>query len=376
MSGRRPRKVVPKALTPANSCLSPRHEPRWAVVEQIAYSIRMGRNGRQTDAGPASALVHIDDATIGALVDLPAVTQCMAEAFAAWGTRRAATTRRVRAATSEGMISGMAAVVPPFTGGKVYATTDGRFSFVNVLFDLEGRFLGTLDGDTLTRLRTPATSALALRHLAASGAKTAALLGAGRQAWNHLLMLRDELPGLSRVRIYARSRDAAEQLAARARDHGIAAEAAPSPSAAIGDAAVVVTVTSASDPLFAADAVGDGTLICAVGATKADRCEVGPDVIERCVSVVADDVMGSRMECGDLIRAADAGRFSWDRAVELHDVVAGTLTVERAGHGPVLFETQGVALQDVAAAGLAWQRYHAAHDSGHSAQDPAPGRVR
>jgi ornithine cyclodeaminase/alanine dehydrogenase-like protein (mu-crystallin family) len=337
----------------------------------------MGRNGQQTHADPAPAVVHIDDAAIGALLDLPAVTQCMAEAFAAWGTGRAATTQRVRAATSEGMISGMAAVVPPFKGGKVYATKDGRFSFVNVLFDLEGRLLGTLDGDALTRLRTPATSALALRHLAAPGATTAALLGGGRQAWNHLLMLRDELPGLSRMCIYARRPDAAEQLAARAVDHGIAAEAAPTPSAAVGDADVVVTVTSASEPLFPADVVDDRTLICAVGSTKADRSEIGPDVVERCVTVVADDVTGSRVECGDLVRAAAEGRFSWDQAVELHDVVAGNVSVERAGRGPVLFETQGVALQDVAAAGLAWQRYHQAgqgtgdrndDNEGHTAQ--------
>ncbi|MBI5090211.1 MAG: hypothetical protein HZB15_15480, partial [Actinobacteria bacterium] len=48
--------------------------------------------------------------------------------------------------------------------------------------------------------------------------------------------------------------------------------------------------------------------------------------------------------------------FDWSRAVELHAVLAGTVTVPRAGSAPVLFETQGVALQDVAAAGLAWQR--------------------
>ena len=41
----------------------------------------------------------------------------------------------------------MAAVVPPYCGGKVYATKNGVFTFVNVLFDVEGAFLCTLDGD-------------------------------------------------------------------------------------------------------------------------------------------------------------------------------------------------------------------------------------
>ena len=67
--------------------------------------------------------------------------------------------------------------------------------------------------------------------------------------------------------------------------------------------------------------------------------------------------LGSRVECGDLIHAVAAGRFDWANAIELHDVVAGIVDVARAGTAPVLFETQGVALQDVAAAGLAFERY-------------------
>jgi hypothetical protein len=59
------------------------------------------------------------------------------------------------------------------------------------------RFLCTLDGDALTRFRTPAGCALAIRHLAVPEVRTAAaLVGAGRQGWYHLEMLAHELPGL------------------------------------------------------------------------------------------------------------------------------------------------------------------------------------
>lgn len=300
---------------------------------------------------------HLDDAIIRELLDLPSVTAAVGDAFAAWGRGAAATTQRVRAAAGLGMASAMAAVVPPFSGGKVYATHEGRFTFVIVLFDLEGRFLCTLDGDAVTRLRTPATSALAIRHLAAPDVRVAAVVGAGRQSWPHIEMLRAELPALVELRVAARRPDAAERLVKRAADEGVPAVVARSAEAAVDGAEVVVTVTSATEPLFPAAAVGDRTLVCAVGATKRDRCEIGPDVVERCVAVVADDVTGSRVECGDLLRAEAAGRFSWDRAVELHAVVAGRASVRRAGNGPVLFESQGVALQDVATAGLAWQRY-------------------
>ena len=138
---------------------------------------------------------------------------------------------------------------------------------------------------------------------------------------------------------------------------GIPATTAATAAEAVDGAEVVVTVTRSTEPLFPAGVVGDRALICAVGATKYDRCEIGADVIERCAAVVCDDVVGSRVECGDLIRAAAAGRFEWAGAVGLHEVLAGTVPVGRAGAAPVLFETQGVALQDVAASGLAWERY-------------------
>ena len=141
----------------------------------------------------------------------------------------------------------------------------------------------------------------------------------------------------------------------RALEAGIPAVVAATPTQAVEGADIVVTVTQSTEALFPAAAVS--ALICAVGATKYDRCEIGADVVERCVAVVCDDVVGSHAECGDLIQAAAADRFDWGRAVELRDLVAGTSQVVTAGNGPVLFETQGVALQDVAAAGLAYERH-------------------
>jgi ornithine cyclodeaminase len=315
-------------------------------------------------------MIHLDDDTIDQLLDLASVTETVGEAFAAWGRGEAQTTQRVRAAVPGAMASAMAAVVPPFSGGKVYATKDGRFTFLNVLFDTGGQLLCTLDGDALTALRTPAACALAIRHLAVprtdiAPITTAALIGAGRQGWYHLRMLAAELPELTEVRITDLRADAVMAMVARAKDAGIPARPALDAGSAVEGAEVVVTVTQSTTPLFPASAVSERALLCAVGATKYDRCEIGADVVERCATVVCDDVAGSRAECGDLIQAAQQGAFDWARAVELHAVLAGTTTVTRAGSAPVLFETQGVALQDVAAAGLAWQRYGARRQLAH-----------
>jgi ornithine cyclodeaminase len=302
-------------------------------------------------------LLHIDDTTIAELLDAESVTDSLAAAFAAWGRGEAATTQRVRAAAGGLMASAMAAVVPPYSGGKLYAPHQGAFTFVITLFDASGQLLCTLDGDTITRARTPATSALAIRALAAPGARTAGLIGTGRQAWTHLEMLGRELPDLTRVAIAGQVPSELTDLVARAGAAGIPAVAVSSVDDAVAGADVVVTITSSPTPLFAADVVGDRTLLCGVGATKYDRSEIGADVIARCASVVCDDVAGSKVECGDLIAAAAHGGFDWERAIELSDLIAGTVSVDRAGDAPVLFETQGVAIQDVAVAALAYERY-------------------
>jgi ornithine cyclodeaminase len=311
---------------------------------------------------PVPSLLHLDDGTVSDLLDLGGVTEVVGTAFAAWGRGEAATTQRVRSSASGAMASAMAAVAPPYSGGKVYSTNQGVFTFVVVLFDLDGRLLCTLDGDALTRLRTPATCALAIRAMAPPSPAVAAVIGAGRQGWSHVRMLAAELPALREIRIHDRSIDSAEAMASRAGARGIPAVPAASGPAAVAGADVIVTVTQSTTPLFDAADVADRALICAVGATKHDRCEVGPELVARCAAVVCDDVAGSRVECGDLIQAAAAGTFDWSDAVELRDLLAGNVAVPRAGAAPVLFESQGVALQDVAAAGLAYERYVARHD--------------
>ena len=302
-------------------------------------------------------MLHLSDDRILELLDLSSVTEVVGAAFGAWGRGEADSTQRVRSSASGGMASAMAAVVPPYSGGKVYATKQGVFTFLNVLFDLDGQLLCTLDGDALTRFRTPALCALAIRSLAAPRPTTAALVGAGRQGWYHLEMLAAEMPYLERVAVNDLRPEAAAEMVQRARAAGIPAVEAATPAQAVAGADVVITVTQSTEPLFPAEVVSDRTLICAVGATKYDRCEIAADVVERCVAVVCDDVVGSRVECGDLIQAASAGRFDWGRAIELRDLVAGIVHVPAAGEGPVLFETQGVALQDVVAAGLAYERH-------------------
>src|SRR3546814_4726580 len=155
----------------------------------------------------AIAVLHLEDDAIAALVDPASAEQAVWDAFEAWGRGHAATTQRVRAISpaGEGMSSAMAAVVPPYCGGKIYATAGGRFTFVNVLFSTDGAPLATLDGDAITRLRPPAASSLAIRHLAPAKVTTAVVIGTGVQGWSLVEMLLRSLPDLTELRLCGRS---------------------------------------------------------------------------------------------------------------------------------------------------------------------------
>lgn len=299
--------------------------------------------------------MHLTDDDVTRLVDLPSLTDATERAFRALAEGMASSTVRVRASAGGSMASAMAAALPSerVTGGKLYATVDGRFTFLIVLFDLDGGIVATVDGDALTRLRTAAGTAVAIRHLAPSTATDAALFGTGRQSTGHARMLASELD-LRDLRVVGRSRAAADAVVAELAADGIPARVIDDPAVAVDGAGVVVTVTSSDTALFPGRALADDVLVAAVGATKATRRELDAETVRGADVVVVDSLAGSRTECGDLIQAEVEGAFTWDRAVELADVVAGGVQAGRPGR--VVFESQGIALQDVAGAALAARR--------------------
>ena len=301
-------------------------------------------------------MIHLDDATVAEVLDLPGTTDALESALRDLAAGDAATTLRVRAAVGDRMASAMAAVIPAagVSGGKMYATYPGGFSFVVALFATDGGVLCTFDGDMLTRIRTAAATAVALRHLARPATRVATLLGTGHQSQWQVRALCQELD-LVDLRIWGRSAERAEELAAWARTQGIPARALDDSGAAVAGAGAVVAVTSAYTPIFSGERLAEDVLVCGVGSTKADRRELDGRTVERAAMIVTDSCAGAVTECGDLTQAAAEGLVDLDSLVELADVVAGAVDVPHSG--VVLFESQGIALEDVAAAGLAYQRW-------------------
>lgn len=160
-----------------------------------------------------------------------------------------------------------------------------------------GEPAGLLAGTRITNARTGCIGGLAARELAAGdGAVRLGVVGAGTQArWQTRAIAAAR--GVDAVRVYSPS-DSRAACAADLRAEGIDAEAVDSARAAVSDADVVVTATTATEPVFPGDALAPGTLVVAVGAYTAEMRELDRETVSRAARLFAD-VPAEVAETGD-----------------------------------------------------------------------------
>ena len=236
-------------------------------------------------------------------------------------------------------------------GLKTYAGFGEGARFVIVLFAADRpEVLALVEADELGRLRTGAATAVAAKHLARPDARTLGLIGAGHQAETQLACLREALPALERVVAYSRTPASLEEFCRR---HG--AEAAEY-YRDVAEQDVVVTVTTARDPVLRGEWLRPGALVCAVGANRREARELDNAVIERASFVCCDSREQAKIEAGDLAEPVERGVLDWLEVHELAEVVGGELRGRQADGDIVLFKSVGIAAEDLAAAKLVVER--------------------
>jgi alanine dehydrogenase len=154
-------------------------------------------------------------------------------------------------------------------------------------------------GNRITNARTGCIGGLAARALAPPGPVRLGVVGAGTQArWQSRAVA--AATDVASVRVYSPS-DSRYGCAADLRAEGIDAEAVDSAAAAVGEATVVVTATTSTEPVFDGDDIAPGTLVVAVGAYTEAMRELDDRTVARAARVFAD-VPAEAAETGDLPR--------------------------------------------------------------------------
>ena len=220
-----------------------------------------------------------------------------------------------------------------------------------VLFESEhGRPTAILDASEITAIRTAAVSGVATRTLANPEAGDLAIIGSGTQARTHIDAIR-AVRSLSRVRAWSPTRDRLAAFVEESRTRtGLDVEAADSPRAAIDGAQIVCTVSAASEPVLEGGWLADGTHINAVGSAFPAAREVDGEAVRR-ARVFVDRRESAMNEAGDLLTPMREGVIDESHiAAELGEVLTGAAEGRRSPEEITLFESLGLAVEDLAAA--------------------------
>jgi ornithine cyclodeaminase len=235
----------------------------------------------------------------------------------------------------------------PGNSGTPYESHQGAV----LLFETRhGRPLAIVDAAGITAIRTAAASALATRLLARTDAGDLTLLGSGTQAERHLEamgLVRD----LRRVRVWSRNPAHAERFARRESERrGLAIEPMPTARAAVEGADLVCTTTAAPEPVLLGEWLAPGAHVNAVGACVPTARELDTEAVVR-ARLFVDRRESALAEAGDFLIPKREGALDDAHILgELGDVLVGRVPGRTGAREITLFESLGIAVEDVAAA--------------------------
>ena len=234
--------------------------------------------------------------------------------------------------------------------GNLARSLPSQHSTITVVDPVTGRCRGFLDGIEITRYRTAAASAVATRHMARADTRTLGLIGAGALAHSHLLALR-AVRDFERVTVWSRSRATAELFAAQHAAGEIPIVVLDSPEAVVRSADVLCTLTPSREPLVRGDWFEPGMHVNAVGAPpRPDHREIDTRGIVRSL-VVVDDLSAALSRSGEVCIPLADGAITPDHIhAELGQIVMGARPGRTSDEQITLFDSVGLAIQDIATA--------------------------
>ncbi len=300
---------------------------------------------------------------VGALLTMDDVLAAVDHGFRALGEGQAVNQPRTRSIVPGGSLNVMHASVPALgvMGLKSYAVTPRGARFMAILYRLEdGEAVMLVEADRLGQIRTGAASGVATKYLARAEAGALGVIGAGWQAASQVQAIARIRP-VALVKVFSRSEERREAFAEEmVAELGAEVVATDSAEEAVEGSDIVVTITSSREPVLRGAWLRPGMHINAAGSNSAARQELDAEAVRRSDTIVVDALDQARVECGDLIAAERAGEPVWGRVIELGAIAAGRASGRQRPDQITLFESQGIAMEDVVTMELLYRRALAA----------------
>jgi ornithine cyclodeaminase len=233
-------------------------------------------------------------------------------------------------------------------GYKAYTSSREGIRFIVYAFNAErGNLDAIVEANLLGMTRTGAAGGVAAKYLARPDAKVAGVFGAGWQAQGQIEALA-AVRRLERVKVYSRKADKLAAFCTRmASKVGLDVVPAASPEEAVRGSDIVVTITTSATPVFDGEWVEPGTHVNAAGSNSLLRQEIDEATVRKCSPIVVDSRPTALKEAGDLLPALEKGRLHMGQVAEIGEVMNGTRAGRTRPDQATLFESQGMAIQDL-----------------------------
>ena len=297
--------------------------------------------------------LYLNEDDVRQLLTMPLTLEAVEEAHKELSLARAIDIPRQRTRLPQTALHILQGALPgrDAIGYKAYTSNRSGVRFlVHVFSAASGALRVVLAADTLGMMRTGAASGVATRWLARPDAEVLGVFGAGWQAEGNIEAVA-AVRKLRKVKVFARNAERLAAFCTRMSDRlELDVVPAASPEDTVRGSDIVSTVTTASSPLFDAAWLSPGTHINAAGSNSVIRREVGEDVLKACRPIVVDSVDTALKEAGDLLPLFEKGRLSERQLVELGDVILGRHPGRAKPEDITLFESQGMAIQDISVA--------------------------
>ncbi|HSS28680.1 MAG TPA: ornithine cyclodeaminase family protein [Usitatibacter sp.] len=294
--------------------------------------------------------ILLREADIERLLTMPRAIELIERVHKEYSTGNAIDVPRERSRLPKAALHILQGAVPNSNvfGYKAYTSSREGVRFLVYAFDAQnGRLDAVVEADRMGMMRTGAAGGVAAKWLARPDAKVVGLFGSGWQAEGQLEALA-VVRKLERVKVYSRTAEKVAKFCDKmAKKLAIDVVPAASPEDAVRGSDIVVTITTSATPVFDGEWLAPGTHVNAAGSNSLLRREIDEATVRKADPVVVDSRPSAMKEAGDLLPALEKGRLHSGMLVEIGEVIAGTRP-GRTNPGQVtLFESQGMAIQDL-----------------------------
>ena len=296
---------------------------------------------------------YLCEADVRSLLTMDLALEAVEAAHRAHGSGRAIDVPRQRTRLPNASLHILQGALPDegVLGYKAYTVSREGARFMVHLFDaVSGRQTAMIEADALGMMRTGAAGGIAAKYLARADAAVVGVFGAGWQAQSQIEAICRVLP-VRTVKVY--SRDATKRRAFCDRMvQTLTADVVPVDDAeqTVRDSDIVITITTSALPVFDGSWLAPGCHVTAAGSNSLNRREIDETTLRRAGVVCVDSRPTALAEAGDLLPLLEKGRLHERQLIELGELVAGVRRGRTAAADITVFESQGMAIQDLALA--------------------------